>query len=156
MSPHIVLVQTAHRQRFAKMMWRSVGLQPWGGYGEITMTEVLNEVSRGEPDQFAPSSDVALRIVVSQKIVPSPEQLADRDRGYELRARQSLTAAFLVILCRVDRHSFGGELNKSESAVRARLRHRGAPMTISVANVLLFSCLVFLVTGIVIAATSLL
>ena len=58
------------------------------------MTEVLNEVSRGEPDQFPPSSDVALRIVVSQKIVPSPEQLADRDRGYELRARQSLTAAF--------------------------------------------------------------
>jgi hypothetical protein len=35
------------------------------------MTEVLNEVaSRGEPDQFAPSSDISLR-VVSQKSVPS-------------------------------------------------------------------------------------
>jgi len=27
MSPHIVLIQTAHRQRFAKMMWRSLGLR---------------------------------------------------------------------------------------------------------------------------------
>jgi hypothetical protein len=57
------------------------------------MTEVLNEVACGELDQFAPSSDISLR-VVSQKIIPSPEQLADRDRGYELRGQQSLTAAF--------------------------------------------------------------
>jgi hypothetical protein len=57
------------------------------------MTEVLNEVARGEPDQFAASSDISLR-VVSPKSVPSREQLADRDRRYELRAQQSLTAAF--------------------------------------------------------------
>jgi hypothetical protein len=51
------------------------------------------DVARGEPDQFAPPSGISLR-VVSEKGVPSPEQLADRDRRYELRAQQSLTAAF--------------------------------------------------------------
>jgi hypothetical protein len=38
----------------------------------------------------------------------------------------------------------------------ARVRHRGTAMTINVENVLLFSCLVFFVTGIVVAAASLL
>jgi hypothetical protein len=57
------------------------------------MTEVLNEAARGEPDQSARSSDISLR-VVSQKSVPSLEQLADRDRLYQLREQQSLTAAF--------------------------------------------------------------
>ena len=50
----------------------------------------------------------------------------------------------------------GGGLNKSETPVGARLRHRGTPMTIRAENVLLFSCLVFFVTGIVIAAASML
>ena len=49
----------------------------------------------------------------------------------------------------------GSELNKSESPVGARRRHRGTPMTFGVENVLLFSCLVFFVTGIVIVAASL-
>jgi hypothetical protein len=57
------------------------------------MTDVLNEVDLGEPDQSAPSSDIALSVSGSQKI-PSPSALEDRDRRYELRARQSLTAAF--------------------------------------------------------------
>jgi hypothetical protein len=67
----------------------------WGGCGgKITMTEVLNEVDLGEPDQSAPSSDIALSVSGSQKITPSPSALEDRDRRYELRAQQSLTAAF--------------------------------------------------------------
>ena len=58
------------------------------------MTEVLNEVSRGEPDQFAPTSDIVLGDAVSQKDTPSPLALKDRDRRYELQTQQSLTAAF--------------------------------------------------------------
>jgi len=58
------------------------------------MSEVLNEVDRGEPDQFAPSSDIVLGDAVSQKDTPSPSALKDRDRRYELQTRQSLTAAF--------------------------------------------------------------
>ena len=119
------------------------------------MPEVLNEIDRGESDQFAPSPDIVLGDAVSQKNTPSSSALKDRDRRYELRAQQSLTAAFLVTLCREDRRLIGGELNKSEPPVRARLRHRGTSMTSSVENVLLFSCLVFFVTGIVIAAASL-
>jgi hypothetical protein len=60
----------------------------------MTMTDVLNEVDLGEPDQSAPSSDIALSVSGSQKNTPSPSALEDRDRRYELRARQSLTAAF--------------------------------------------------------------
>lgn len=58
------------------------------------MTEVLNEVACGEPDQFAPSSDIVLGDAVSQKDTPSSSALKDRDRRYELQAQQSLTAAF--------------------------------------------------------------
>ncbi|HWX33298.1 MAG TPA: hypothetical protein VNZ53_38455 [Steroidobacteraceae bacterium] len=58
------------------------------------MTEVLNEVARGEPDQFAPTSDIVLGDAVSQKDTPSPLALKDRDRRYELQTQQSLTAAF--------------------------------------------------------------
>jgi hypothetical protein len=58
------------------------------------MTDVLNEVDRGEPDQLAPSSDIVLGDAVSQKNTPSFAALRDRDRRYELRAQQSLTAAF--------------------------------------------------------------
>jgi hypothetical protein len=95
MSPHIVLIQTAHRQRFAKMMWRSLGLRLGGLRGENTMTEVLNEVACGEPDQLAPSSDIVLGGSVPQKDAPSSlAALEDRDRRYELQAQQSLTAAF--------------------------------------------------------------
>ena len=57
------------------------------------MPEVLNEVDRGESDQFAPSSDIVLGDAVSQKNTPSSSALKDRCR-YELRAQQSLTAAF--------------------------------------------------------------
>ena len=49
------------------------------------MTEVLNEVDRGEPDQFAPSSDIVWGDAVSQKDTPSPSALKDRDRRYELQ-----------------------------------------------------------------------
>jgi len=60
------------------------------------MTEVLNEVACGEPDQLAPSSDIILGDSVSQKDTPSSlAALEDRDRRYELQAHQSLTAAFL-------------------------------------------------------------
>jgi hypothetical protein len=58
------------------------------------MTEVLNEVDRVEPDQFAPSSDIVLGDAVSQKNAPSRSALEDRDRRSELQAQQSLTAAF--------------------------------------------------------------
>ena len=58
------------------------------------MTEVLNEVDRGEPDQFAPTSDIVLGDAVSQKDTPSPSALKERERRYELQAQQSLTAAF--------------------------------------------------------------
>ncbi|MBV8288535.1 MAG: hypothetical protein JOZ35_16595 [Hyphomicrobiales bacterium] len=58
------------------------------------MTEVLNEVDRGEPDQLAPTSDIVLGDAVSQKDTPSPSALKDRERRYELQAQQSLTAAF--------------------------------------------------------------
>jgi hypothetical protein len=77
--------------------------------GEITMTEVLNEVDRGEPDQFAPTSDIVLGGSVSQEIIcgtntpvakrgaesaAASAALEDRDRRYELQMQQSLTAAF--------------------------------------------------------------
>jgi hypothetical protein len=58
------------------------------------MTEVLNEVARGEPDQLAPSSDIVLGGSVSQRNTPSSSGLEDRDRRYELQEQQSLTAAF--------------------------------------------------------------
>jgi hypothetical protein len=90
----MVLIQTAYRQASATMLWRSLGLRLGEAAGGITMTEVLNEVDLGEPDQSAPSSDIALRVSGSQKTAPSPSALEDRDRRYELRARQSLTAAF--------------------------------------------------------------
>ena len=103
------------------------------------MTEVLNEVARGEPDQFAPSSDISLR-VVSQKSVPSPEQLADRNRAYELQGQQCLTAVF-----------FGDPLPG-----RSALDRRRAEQSELLSDALQFSCLVFFVTGIVIAAAILL
>jgi hypothetical protein len=59
------------------------------------MTEVLNEVAFGEPDQLAPSSDIVLGGSIPQKDAPSSlAALEDRDRRYELQAQQSLTAAF--------------------------------------------------------------
>jgi len=59
------------------------------------MTEVLNEVACGEPDQLAPSSDIVLGGSVSQKDTPSSlAALEDRNRRYELQVQQSLTAAF--------------------------------------------------------------
>jgi hypothetical protein len=94
MPPHIVLIQTASRQRFAKIMWRSLWLRLGEAAGGITMSEVLNEVGRGELDQFAASSDIVLGDAVAQKNAPSPAALEDRDRRSELRAQQSLTAAF--------------------------------------------------------------
>ena len=66
----------------------------WVACGGIAMSEVLNEVGRGEPDQFAASSDIVLGDAGAQKNVPSPAALEDRDRRSELRAQQSLTAAF--------------------------------------------------------------
>ena len=66
----------------------------WEGCRGVSMPEVLNEVDRGESDQFAPSSDIVLGDAVSQKNTPSSSALKDRDRRYELRAQQSLTAAF--------------------------------------------------------------
>jgi hypothetical protein len=62
--------------------------------GEITMSEDLNEVGLAETDACAPSSDMALAVAIAQKITPSPSALKERDRQYELRAQQSLTAAF--------------------------------------------------------------
>ena len=62
--------------------------------GEITMSEDLNVVDLVETDAFAPPSDIALAVAISQKITPSPSVLEERDRQYELRAQQSLTAAF--------------------------------------------------------------
>jgi hypothetical protein len=91
----LVLIQTAYRQPFAKMMWCPVKDAAMGRpRGEITMSEDLNEVDLVETDAFAPSSDIALAVVISQKITPSPSVLEERDRQYELRAQQSLTAAF--------------------------------------------------------------
>ncbi|HVI65121.1 MAG TPA: hypothetical protein VM910_21435 [Bradyrhizobium sp.] len=58
------------------------------------MPEVLNEVDHSESAEFVPSSRIALGVSVSQKITPCPSALADRERLYELRAQQSLTAAF--------------------------------------------------------------
>jgi hypothetical protein len=67
--------------------------------GEITMSEDLNEDDLVETDDlvddtFAPSSDIVLAVAISQKITPSPAVLEERERQYELRAQQSLTAAF--------------------------------------------------------------
>ena len=76
------------------MMWRSLGLRLGEAAGGITMSEVLNEVGRGELDQFAASSDIVLGDAVAQKNAPSPAAIEDRDRRSELRAQQSLTAAF--------------------------------------------------------------
>ena len=90
----IILIQTGCRQRFAKMMWRSIGVRPGEAAGGITMTEVLNEVDRVEPDQFGPSSDIVLGDAALQKSSPSYSALEERDRRYESRAQQSLTAAF--------------------------------------------------------------
>ena len=58
------------------------------------MPEVLNEVDHSESAEFVPSSRIALGVSVSQKDSPSPSALKDRDRRYELQAKQSLTAAF--------------------------------------------------------------
>jgi hypothetical protein len=91
----MVLIQTAYRQPFAKMMWCSVKDAAMGRpRGEITMSEDLNEVDLVETDAFAPPSDIALAVAISQKITPSPSVLEERDRQCELRAQQSLTAAF--------------------------------------------------------------
>ena len=67
--------------------------------GEITMPEDLNQGDLVEKDDlvddtFAPSSDIVLALAISQKITPSPSALEERERQYELRAHQSLTAAF--------------------------------------------------------------
>jgi hypothetical protein len=67
--------------------------------GEITMPEDLNQDDLVETDDlvedtFAPSSDIVLALAISQKIMPSPSALEERERQYELRAHQSLTAAF--------------------------------------------------------------
>ena len=58
------------------------------------MSEDLNEGGYVETDAFAPSSDIALAVAISQKTMPSPSALEERERQYELRAQQSLTAAF--------------------------------------------------------------
>jgi hypothetical protein len=63
------------------------------------MSEDLNEGDLVESDDFiddtfAPSSDIVLAVAISQKITPSPSALEERERQYELRAHQSLTAAF--------------------------------------------------------------
>jgi len=95
MAPRIVLIQPGYRQRFAKMICRSLGLRLGEAAGGITMSEVLNEVvDRGEPDQFAAPSDIVLGDAIAQKNTPSPSALEDRDRRYAMRAQQSLTAAF--------------------------------------------------------------
>jgi hypothetical protein len=46
-----------------------------------------------ETDQFVPSSDFVLAVGISQKMTPSASALEERERQYELRAQQSLTAA---------------------------------------------------------------
>ena len=81
------------------MMWRSLGLRLGEAAGGITMSENLNEDDLVETDDlvddaFAPSSDIVLALAISQKITPSPSVLGERERQYELRAQQSLTAAF--------------------------------------------------------------
>src|SRR5215831_4531372 len=76
MAPRIVLIQPGYRQRFAKMMWRSLGLRLGEAAGGITMSEVLNEVvDRGEADQFAASSDIVWGDAATQKNTPSPSAL---------------------------------------------------------------------------------
>jgi len=85
----VVLIQTAYRQPFAKMMWCLVKDAAMGGRGgKLPMSEDLNEVDLAETDAFAQPSDIALAVAISQKL------LEERDRQYELRAQQSLTAAF--------------------------------------------------------------
>jgi len=54
------------------------------------MSESLNEVDRGEPDQLASPSRITLDISVSHKTTPCASALADRDRREELRPQQSL------------------------------------------------------------------
>jgi len=85
-------------------MWCSVKDAATGRpRGEITMSqnlneddliETLNEDDFVETDAFVPSSDIVLAVAISQKLTPSPSGLEERDRQYELRAQQSLTAAF--------------------------------------------------------------
>ena len=45
-----------------------------------------------EADQFVPSSDFVLAVAISQKMTPSACALEERERQYDLRAQQSLTA----------------------------------------------------------------
>ena len=71
-----------------------------------------------ETDQFVPSSDFVLAVAISQKMTPSASALEERERQYDLQAQQSLTAAVFGD----PRRSIGGELNKSESPVRVRMR----------------------------------
>ena len=61
---------------------------------EDDLIETLNEDGFVETDAFVPSSDIVLAVAISQKLTPSPSVLEERDRQYELRAQQGLTAAF--------------------------------------------------------------
>jgi len=86
----MVLIQTAYRQPFAKMMWCSVKDAATGRpRGEITMSqnpneddlvETLNEDDFVETDAFVPSSDIVLAVAISQKLTPSQSVLEERDR----------------------------------------------------------------------------
>ena len=100
----LVLIRTAYRQPFAKIIWCSVRDAATGGRGgkiamsqdlnEDDLIETLNEDGFVETDAFVPSSDIVLAVAISQKLTPSPSVLEERDRQYELQAQQSLTAAF--------------------------------------------------------------
>src|SRR5258708_34454696 len=86
------------------MMWCSVKDaatgRPRGGItmsqnlNEDDLIETLNEDDFVETDAFVPSSDIVLAVALSQKLTPSPSVLEERDRQYELRPQQSLTATF--------------------------------------------------------------
>jgi hypothetical protein len=119
----MVLIQTAYRQPFAKMMWCSVKDAAMGRpRGEITMSEDLNEVDLVETDAFAPPSDIALAVAISQKITPSLQYWRNVIASASCERSKASQRLFLAILCRADRRLIGGELNKSESPVRVRRR----------------------------------
>jgi len=58
------------------------------------MSESLNEVDRGEPDQLASPSRITLDISVSHKTTPCASALADRDRREELRPQLKSDSSF--------------------------------------------------------------
>jgi hypothetical protein len=75
-------------------MWRSLWLRLGEAAGGNYHVGSFERSRSGELDQFAASSDIVLGDAVAQKNAPSPAALEDRDRRSELRAQQSLTAAF--------------------------------------------------------------